>query len=129
MQQTLYASEMLNCRYDAETGIFYKYYSGKVELDDIIHSWNEIIENDLIPEGTKRFLLDYSKANYASAPDTARQIAQFYTEHKDIFSGAQIALIMQRPDQVIFPVLVDAECPFMSVKPFYSFEGALYWLG
>lgn len=128
MNQVLYTSEILNCQYDAATGIFYKFYSGSVEFDDIVHSWNEIIENGLIPEKTHKFLLDYSKANYVSGPETARKIAQFYKQNQRIFSGAKIALIMQRPNQVIFPILVDAECAFMSVKPFYTLDAARNWL-
>lgn len=126
--QDLYKSKLLDCRYDTETGIFYKYYFGNIEFNDIVYSWNEIIENRIIPEKTSKFILDYTSATYTSAPETASKIAQFYKQNEHIFSGARLAFIMQRSNQVILPVVVDAECSFMSVKPFFTIDRAQYWL-
>ena len=94
----------------------------------LMSSWEEIINYKLIPKDTKRFVLDYSVGYFVGGPDASREIALFYSKHDEIFKGAKVALIMQDPDQVIFPILVNQEQSSVRFRPFYTLQGALEWL-
>lgn len=115
-------------KYDNATQIFYKYYSGSVSIQDLRASWQEIIDNDGIPVNTKRFLLDYTKATYIVTARSAEDILEFYKSNKQIFRGAKIALIMQEPDQVVVPILVNESSSLATFKPFYTESAAVEWL-
>lgn len=118
----------IKCHYDPETAIFYKHYSGNILLKDILDSWNEILKNNLVPKDTRRFIIDYTKANIIAPPEASRSIAAFYSTHPETFTGARIALIMQTPDLVVFPILVNEEQSIAQFSPFYTTKAAVRWL-
>ena len=114
--------------YDPGTGIFSKIHYGNIVFEDVINSWNEIIGKNAIPDGTSRFILDYINATFLTDDDGTTQLVKFYKAYSHIFSGSKIALIMNKPDQVILPILVDHEVDGIFFKPFCTYEGALEWL-
>ncbi len=113
---------------DAPQGIFFKYYYGDIYFKDLELSWEDIIKKKLIPSTIKKFILDYRQANIRFDASKAATIARFYVTHDQIFSHSKIALIMEKPEQVVFPMLVEAEGENFAVKPFYTIEAALEWL-
>lgn len=121
-------NQKAKCQYDAENKIFHKHYFGNIGLADMLFSWENIINKNLIPKNTKRFILDYRKATLTIPPQTAKDIAAFYSKHADIFSHSQVAMIMENPNDVIFPILVNDELAIVNFKPFYTMEGAMDWL-
>ena len=121
-------NKMLSCHYDQEKGIFYKKLFGDVYLSDLIESWESIIQSKLFPDNTKRFIIDYQNAHLRVSPDRAKDIANIYKERNHIFFNAKVALIMQKPEQVIMPILVNDEQCGVEFKPFYTEEAALEWL-
>ncbi|ELR71906.1 hypothetical protein C900_02145 [Fulvivirga imtechensis AK7] len=118
----------IGCEFDPQTRIFYKYYSGAIYMEDLIASWEDIIEKGLIPPNTRKFILEYSNGFLVAGPEASTEIAAFYQKHHAIFGGSKVALIMQNPDQVIFPILVNQEQSHVQFKPFYTLEGALEWV-
>lgn len=114
--------------YDPGTGIFRKIHFGDIVFEDVINSWNEIIGENAIPDGTSRFILDYINATFLTDNNGTTQLVKFYKAYSHIFSGSKIALIMNKPDQVILPILVDQEVSGISFKPFCTYEGAIEWL-
>ncbi|ELR70847.1 hypothetical protein C900_03282 [Fulvivirga imtechensis AK7] len=118
----------VNCYYDQEKGIFYKKLSGDIYLGDLITSWESIIHAKLFPDHTKQFIIDYREARLRVDPDRVKDIANIYKERNHIFSKAKVALIMQKPEQVIMPILVNEEQCGVEFKPFYTEEAAVEWL-
>ena len=116
-------------KYDQSTGIFYKYYYGKVTLQVLTSSWEHAIANNIIPEeNLKGFIVDYKNATLKMDTNEASGIADFYNKHLNIFRNMKIALIMEKPDQVIFPILVESKGVNYFPRPFYSHEAALDWI-
>lgn len=115
-------------RYDSETQIFYKTYSGDVSFQDVMDSWNEIIGSNSIPDGTTLFLLDYLSATYLPAEHGVKELVKFYKAYNHIFVNCKMALLMDKPDQVIVPILVGDELPTTFFKPFCTQEAAVTWL-
>lgn len=124
MQQKL----KIDYYYDPATKIFYKHYFGEIYLEDVLSSWEHILNKNKIPKNTKKFILDYRKGTLIATPEAAGHIADMYENHETIFGGARVAMIMDRPDQVIFPLLVNMEQSIVEFKPFFSLESAIGWL-
>ncbi len=116
-------------KFDKEKSIFFKVYSGDIYFDDFRSSWENAIKNNLISPGVKNFIIDYKDATIMFDHSRVKDIVIFYTKYNDIFSNSKIALIMVKPEHVIFPMMVESEGVNFMVKPFYTVEGALKWLG
>ena len=115
-------------QYDPEHRIFYKFHFGSIELTDIIQTWEEIINKTYIPKNTKRFILDYRKASLAISPQSTKEIASVYLKHANIFSSSKVALIMDNPNDVVFPILANEDQSIVNFKPFSTIEGAIAWV-
>lgn len=124
----LYSTKKASCRYDEARRIFYKIYSGDIYFHDLVDTWNEMIGQNLIPEDTCRFVLDYSNATFISSPSGVDDICKFFRAYNHVFAHSRLALIMQKPDQVILPILVNNELTSISVKPFYTLEAGTRWV-
>ena len=121
-------SEKFKYEYDETRGILFKYYYFDISLKDIEDSWYYAFENDIIPQGTRSFILDYRGAHLNMVPDETSKIAEFFKQHLEIFAGAKIAIIMEKPSQFIFPILVQMKDEGYISKPFSTMEAAIEWL-
>ena len=120
--------DKIKYRFDESTGIMYKYYSGTITLNDIISSWDDAISEKIIPENTKGFILDYTKANLDIEVDKANEVANYYRRHLDIFRGKKIAIITQTPSDIVIPIMVEKKDSGYSSHPFYTLEAAIDWV-
>lgn len=114
--------------YDAESGIMYKSYFGEITVEDIESSWAVAFEKSLIPDNTKKFILDYRKAvlNVKSTEHTA--ISDVYKKYPEIFKDAKIAVISGGPRNTVIAILVHERDEGYQSFPFDSLEDALDWL-
>ncbi len=118
----------LEIRYDDKKRIFYKTYSGKVTLDRIIDTWEDIINNGKIPADVEGFIIDYTEADLQMDPSEAKEIYKFYNKHLKVFRKKKIALIMTDPSQIVFPYLVQAERIEYYLRPFMTIDAAEAWM-
>ncbi len=114
--------------YDEELKVLFKYYYGVISLDDIRESWEHAFTHGLIPSGTKSFILDYREASFNLAIADTHGIAAFYRDNLKYFRDARIAIITQRPDQVVIPTLVEQLDDGYASRPFYTMEAAIAWV-
>ena len=87
-----------------------------------------IIMKKIIPSDIKKFILDYRGANIMYGPEKSKDIAKFYAMHDKVFGKSKIALVMDKPEQVVFPMLVETEGVNFMLHPFFSIEAALEWV-
>lgn len=114
--------------YDQELKVLFKYYYGTISLDDIRESWEHAFTSHLIPHGTKAFILDYREATFDLHIRDTHGIAAFYRDNIKHFQDARIAIITERPDQVVIPTLVEQLDDGYSSRPFFTMEAALAWV-
>ena len=117
-----------NYRFDSSTGILFKYYYGPINIKDIHCSWDYAISNNLIPKGTRSFILDYTAASFNIKVKEHTKIAEYYRNNLDIFRNCKIAIITQTPKDVVIPALVEAIDEGYFSKPFYTLEAAIDWV-
>ena len=114
--------------FDELTGILYKYYYGKITIEDIHSSWDYAIANNLIPKNTKGFLLDYTKATFDLDIKEHIQIPEYYKSHLEIFGNKRIAVLTHSSKDVMIPTLVELKDEGYYSRPFYTLEAALNWV-
>lgn len=115
-------------KFDKSTGILYKYYHGIVTLDVIISSWEYAINSNIIPKKVRGFILDFRGTTLKLNIKETSDIADFYGQHPDIFKNKKVALIMQEPEQVVFPIIIESENIEFIPRPFYTEEAAIKWI-
>ncbi len=115
-------------KFDESTGILYKYYHGIVTLDVIISSWEYAINNSVIPREVRGFILDFRGTTLEMNVKETSDIADFYNQHPDFFKNKKVALIMQEPEQVVFPIIIESENIEFIPRPFYTEEAAIKWI-
>ncbi|MBZ0198964.1 MAG: hypothetical protein K8H86_03785 [Ignavibacteriaceae bacterium] len=113
---------------DDSTGILYKHYYGPITIEDINSSWNYAIVNSLIPKNTKGFLLDYRKARLNIKLGDYTRIAEYYSQHLEIFRDKKIAILTQSIEDIAIPSLVETLDNQYFSRPFYTIEAALQWI-
>ncbi|MBK7630567.1 MAG: hypothetical protein IPJ23_07685 [Ignavibacteriales bacterium] len=115
-------------QYDSSTGILFKYYYGPITIEDIHSSWDYAINNNLIPKGTRSFVLDYTAASFDIKVKEHTKIAEYYRNHLEVFKNCKIAIITQTPKDVVIPALVETIDEGYYSKPFYTLEAAIDWV-
>ena len=115
--------------FDVVGKIFTKAYYGKISLDFIIQTWNELISGDIIPAETKRFIIDYSEASINFPTELISNLADFYRSRNSTFGRSKIATIMVSPDQIVYPYLLEMQGVDFEIRTFSTRKAAIDWLG
>ena len=115
-------------KYDDTNGILFKIYYNNISFETLKESWEHAFKNNVIPEGTKKFVLDYRETDIVMSADDVPKILEFYKKHIDIFQNAKVAIIIEEPDQSIIPMLFHIEEKDYITKPFHTVKSAVEWL-
>lgn len=115
-------------KYDDKSGIMFKSYYGLITINDIHSSWDEAINSKIIPDGTKSFVLDYREATFNFKVTESTKIAEYYRTHLDVFGNCKIAVVTQKPKDVVVPAIVETHDDGYLSKPFYTKEAAINWV-
>ncbi|UCH15424.1 MAG: hypothetical protein JSV22_05515 [Bacteroidales bacterium] len=115
-------------KFDKSTGILYKYYHGHVNLKVITSSWQYAFDNNIIPKNVKGFILDFRDATLKMNIKETSRIADFYGQHSNVFKNKKVGLIMQEPEQVVFPIAIELENIEFFPRPFYTETAAIKWI-
>ncbi|MBN2616133.1 MAG: STAS/SEC14 domain-containing protein [Bacteroidales bacterium] len=114
--------------YDAESGIMYKSYFGEITVEDIESSWEAAIEQNLIPEHTKKYIIDYRKAILKVKSTEHSAISDFYKKYPSTFKDARIAVISDSPRNTVIAILVHEKDEGFQSFPFDDLKEALEWI-
>ena len=115
-------------QFDSALGIFYKFYVGKITLEDIISSWKYAFKNNLIPKETKGFIVNYKNAKLNMKINEYVGIANFYKNNLDVFGNYKIGIITTNPKDIVIPILVESIDQGYESKPFSTNEAAIEWV-
>ncbi|WP_111710203.1 hypothetical protein [Lutibacter citreus] len=121
-------TEKFEYSFNNSLGILFKTYYGPITINDIESSWEYAFEKGLIPKEKKGFILDYRKSNFNIKIKEHNSIVNFYKKHIDIFGNYKIAIITEKPKDIVIPMLVEYQDNGYSSKPFSTVEAAIIWI-
>ncbi len=104
----------------------YKIHHGKIDMETIRNSWEWAFTNKIIPEGTTKFILDYTDAVLDFSPRNVDDIINYYAEFPEYFAKNKYAVVSTDPHNVVITTLVRRKDA--SSKPFSTIEAAILWL-
>jgi len=114
--------------FDHSTGILYKFYYGPITLEEIYSSWDYAIANNLIPQNTKGFILDYREAYFDIDLFEYPKIADYYRRHINIFKNQKIAIVTGSVKDIAIPSLVSTKDDGYQSKVLVTLESAIEWI-
>ena len=137
---TLFAQDYGQFQKGAEYCAQNKIHSNNIDLfensnADIKHSFNALnykfnldLYSCFISPYPKSFVLDYREATFNFKVTESTKIAEYYRTHLDVFGNCKIAVVTQKPKDVVVPAIVETHDDGYLSKPFYTKEAAINWV-
>lgn len=114
--------------FNSDIGVLIKYYYGNITIEDIVSSWEYAMENNVIPKNIKGFLLDYRNAFFDIDIKEYNQIPAFYKAHPEYFHNYKIAILIEKPKDIVIPILVQEKDDGYQSRPFSTIDAAIKWI-
>ncbi len=118
----------IDYNFEFKTGILTKHHIGEIIISDIIDSWEWAFKTELIPKGTKMFLLDYREAIVHDTLRSSESIVKFYHNNIDQFRDSKFAIVSENPKNIALSMLVQKQDSNYQTRPFSTIEKAIDWL-
>ena len=99
----------------------------KVSAEDIIESWEIIIENKMITPTIKGVINDLTRCELDMDVNGFSTVIEYFKKHKE-FKGVKLAVVCDSPGKLVFPMLGEHRYSEMQIKPFSSVEAAVSWI-
>ena len=101
-------------------------FVGKVDVHDIIDSWEFLFENKMISHKIKGVINNLSGCDLCLDMDSFK-ILIAYLKKQEFLKGVKLAVICNNPKTIIFPMLVENKESELKIKPFSTMEAAVSW--
>ncbi len=120
--------EVSKVKYDYKDGIVFKQYFGLITVKDITETWLTAMKQNLFPDNSFGFILDYRNARFDIEPGRHVEISEFYQQHPNLFFGKRVAIITVRPEDVVYPLLIQGYDNGYESMPFSTVDAAIRWV-
>lgn len=107
--------------------ILIRKFSGSVNLEEIIESWDYLIQNDLLTEKQKGVINDLSRCQLDMNMQSFEKLIS-YLKSNDIFKSVKLAVITDSPDKIVYPLMGEMQIKELRIKVFATFEAAVDWI-
>lgn len=111
---------------DSDNTIIVRTFSGIITMDDVIHSWERIIENCLIGKNIKAIITDYMGVDIKADTIDTDKLSDFFRKNKNLFAGIRIIQVVDSP-LIVYPMLLELEFTDLLIKPFSTMKAAMEW--
>lgn len=107
--------------------ILIRKFEGKVDVNNIIDSWEYLIKNKMINEKIKGVINELSYCELDM--DMGRfETLMAYLKKQDCFKGIKLAVVCDSPKIIIFPILGEKQVSEFKIKPFTTMKAAVDWV-
>lgn len=117
-----------SCSIEQEIGILVKTYYGIISLDMMKKSWLQLLLQNEVSSKIKGIILDYQEAELAIDVNDLEKVINFYKDHFSHLKNCRIALVSNKPKNLVVPVLIEEIVKQGRTKPFSTFEAAKRWI-
>jgi hypothetical protein len=102
-------------------------FTEKVSVDEIIDSWEYLLETGMISSTVKGVI------NNLSGCDLRMDLTGFktltdYLKKKESLRRIKLAVICDNPKTIVFPVLGEFQEKELKIRPFTTLEAAVEWI-
>ncbi|MFZ5942410.1 MAG: hypothetical protein ACOYXB_17720 [Bacteroidota bacterium] len=102
-------------------------FTGKVDVDQIIASWEYLMENRMLGENIRGVINNLSTCELEMNMESFKKLIAYLGTHQE-FSRIKLAVITANPKVVVFPALGENIRKNLSIRPFSTEEAAVFWI-
>jgi hypothetical protein len=102
-------------------------FVGKVDVKEIIASWEYLIENKLIKYSIKGVINNLTRCDLLIDMESFKTLIDFLKK-QDYLKGIKLAVICTNPVAIVFPTLGEYREPGLKIKPFTTMDAAVSWV-
>lgn len=113
--------------YKEENGYLLRTFRGIFHIDEIMESWEYLINHKLKENKYIGILNDFSCAQLKMEMEDLDKILALFKDNTHIFENLKLAVIMTRPDNIVFPLFAKNTSTF-NIGAFTTLEGAKNWI-
>ncbi len=112
---------------EVRDNVIIRHFSGKVSLDDMIHSWKEIFRMIEAVSGYKGVITLLDDADMPEGPVIMNGMSSFLNENQDWLKNLKVAIVMDNP-MISSAIMMDHRVKQLQVRPFVTEEAAFRWI-
>lgn len=102
-------------------------FSGKVRLDDIMASWEQLQEQGKFNDEIKGVLNDLNDCELDLDMQEFKLLIQYMNGNAH-FKGLKLAVVTNSPQQIVFPTLAETINKELTIRPFSTIQSAIDWI-
>lgn len=107
--------------------IYVRDFLGKVDIPEIIRSWEFLLNNNLITPDTKGIINNLSECQLDMNLNSFQSLME-YLKSRNQFNKLKLAVICNDPRTIVFPTLGELQEKSLKIKPFTSEIAAVEWI-
>lgn len=121
MQELYYNSE--------GTILFRKVIKDCVDIDEVLDSWNKIVNGNYINENVVGIINDMQLTKLKIDVSSLESIINIFRKYNDVFRNIKIAVVVNTPKNTVLPMFAESEySEEFKIRPFYKIENAEKWI-
>lgn len=113
---------------DKKGKILSLHFTGTITIQEIINHWKALIDQKLIGQQVKGFVIDCRNAGIAMEVNEIEELAAFQQNNLSVFKSKRFAYVTQSPEQILLPLLLREEDKQYETMPFSTLKAAIDWV-
>ena len=110
-----------------QNGVIVRNFSGSVNYQDIVNSWNLFFEKYENLENYKGIVQNYLDAEFDPKEVNLNELVDYLKEHLGQLKEFKIGVVMDTP-LVTHTIIMSTKASPLQIRPFSSTEAALSWI-
>ena len=110
-----------------EKRILCRKFSENASIKDVISSFEEIMNNQMLSNNTIGIITDLRGVKFDINPSVFKRVSKFLKLHPELYDY-RLAAITETPKQVVMVILANNVSSKLNTKPFSTFDAALAWI-
>lgn len=110
-----------------EKRILCRKFSDNASLKDVISSFEEIMENQMLSENTIGIISDLRGVKFDINPSVFKRVSAFLKSNPELYTY-KLAAITDTPKQVVMVIIANNVSSKLNAKPFSTLEASLKWM-
>ncbi|MGE0076587.1 MAG: hypothetical protein AB7S48_01880 [Bacteroidales bacterium] len=107
--------------------ILIREFTGKVDVHEIIKSWDYLLNNQLITPKTKGVINNLGNCELNMSMEDFAALMDYLKSHPNL-KRLKLAVICDNPKIIIFPIMGEFKQKDLTIKPFTTEKAAVSWI-
>lgn len=110
-----------------DSRILLREFKGEISIDDVIDSFEEILEKEMLSANTLGIITDLRKVKIDVSPKVFRKISGFLKSNPEIYKF-KLAAVTDSPKQVVLATIANKVSSKLKIKPFSTLDASIKWM-